>query len=721
MKDSKDPNRNSRPDDEEPKNETSPSNASSGNDKSGDDDLDFIVTEAHTQDHELVGGVTPPPAPPEEDLGIQSAADFMDDTARNAVSQPDPQPIGDSEVSAPPPPDYSYQEGPPPAGNESLQVSNDNMSSPDEPDRIKRLSDEEVREISMKMQQPQQKSDYLSEDEKFDLIKNLDKADDGSQQAKGFDNKPIVPPKKAARTSAEPPPPPPNPEEVPATRPQMAQRVRGVAYFTKSFIQITGEQELHEDDELTVNGRDYLLKPKRFSNKVLFGTLGPIAAVLIFWIAAMFVSDAGTGEGRVIGVVLDENQQPVLLGASVRFPDLGETYQANAQGLFKSEPLESGSMKVQFLFNNEVVGEDWVTVVDGQITTIALTPNLPESEPPPQASAPKEPAQVAQTTKEESSSAAKSAKSSSKSSDKKKSSSSKKAAAPQYAKLALEANVENAKLSVDGSVLGAGNLTYSKLEPGDHTYVVSKEGFEPAHGTFNLKAGKTKTLTVSLTPATAAAKRAVYDHEDFYQSALNNARQGDYQTALADLQEAIAKSPSYVDAYLERANLYEQQSMGQRAHDDYIRAAEILRFQRNYNESASAYNKAIAIDPKSVGGYLGRGSLYLERGEDIAALTDFDMVIRLDKRNVQGYIGLGEARYNQGSYKKAIDHFKDARSITPEDPAVHQYLMLAYLGEGNIKQVNKSYEKYLKYASEEEAARMKTDPEFSAVMRVIKD
>jgi len=708
LKESNEPNRNNRSDDEERKNQAFSPDPSPKDTQSDDDDLDFVVTEAHSQEHELVGGVSKPPATPEDDLGIQSAADLMDDTARNQTGKPEERPIGESHVASPPPPDYSYQANPA-QDTEDLKVSRDNMSPPTEPDRIKHLSEEQVREISQKMKQPSRQSEYLSEDEKLDLLKNLDNADDNSKPAKGFDNSPIVPPKKAAQASTEDPStPPPAPEDIPEVRPQMAQRVRGVAYFTKSFIQITGEQELHQDDELTINGRNYLLKPKKVSNKVLFGALGPLAAVLIFWVAAMFVSDANTGEGRVIGIVLDENQQPVLLGAAVRFPDVGKVYKANAQGFFKTDPMESGSMKVEFLYEDEVVGEDYATVVDGQITTIALIPNLPESEPPPQASAPQKPAQVAKAPQPGKSSADQTA-------------SSKKSSAPKWSKLALEANVNNAKLSVDGSVLGAGNLIYSRLKPGDHTYTVSKEGFEAAEGTFTLKAGETKSLAVFLVPATASAKRAVYNEQDFYHSAVNNLQLGNYQTALEDLDQAIAKSPSYVKAYTKRAGIYESQGKSQAAHDDYIRAAEILRFQRNFNESASVYNKAIEIDPESIGGYLGRGSLYLERGEDIAALTDFDMVVRLDKRNLQGHVGLGEVRYNQGSYKKAVKHFKDARSIAPKDPAIHQYLMLAYLGEGNIKQVNKSYEKYLKYASEEEANNMKTDPEFSAVMRVIKD
>lgn len=716
MKDSSDPNRHNRSDYPERPDQVPPDSAPEDI-QSGEDDLDFVVTEAHNQDHELVGGVTPPPKSTEDDLGIQSAADLMEKEAHRDSDTAKDIPIGESAVTAPPPPDYSYQQPP----QEELQVTRNNMEPPDEPDRIKRLSEEQLQEISQKMKLPSRKTDYLTEDEKFDLLRGLDQAD-GESHPKGFDNTPIVPPKKTAQDSTEPPAAPVVPEDVPEAKPPMARRVRGVAYFTKSFIQITGEQELHEDDELSVNGREYLLKRKRFSNKMLLATLGPIAALLIFWVGVLFVADVNTGEGRVVGVVVDDNQQPVLVGASVRFPDIDREFKANAQGFFKTDPMEAGSMRIEYLYDGEVVGRDYATVVDGQITTIVMTPNVPEQEPQAQTSPRRSTKQFAQTPPPVENSTASTEKSSSSTPARKETKTSPdKKSTPQYSKLTLIANVGNAKLAVDGSVLGAGNLTYSRIKPGKHSFAVSKEGFETATGSFTVNAGNTKSLQVELVPATAAAKRAVYDAKDFFLSAKNNLELGDYETALQDLDQAIAKSPSYADAYQARAAIYQSRGQLRPAHDDYIRAAEIMRFRGESSESISAYNKAIEIDPESVGGYLGRGNLFLEQGQDIAAITDFDMVVGLDKRNLQAHLGLGEARYSQGSYGKAIKHFKEARSLAPDDPTVHQYLMLAYLADGDIKQVNKSYEKYLKCASEEEAQKLKSDPEFSAVMRVIKE
>jgi len=93
----------------------------------------------------------------------------------------------------------------------------------------------------------------------------------------------------------------------------------------------------------------------------------------------------------------------------------------------------------------------------------------------------------------------------------------------------------------------------------------------------------------------------------------------------------------------------------------------------------------------------------------------------LNKRNLDGYLGLGKARYNQGYFKKAIKHFKDARSIDSENPTIHSHLMMCYYRTGDFKQVGKSYDKFLKYTSETEQQKMQSDPRFAPVLKVIKD
>jgi len=283
----------------------------------------------------------------------------------------------------------------------------------------------------------------------------------------------------------------------------------------------------------------------------------------------------------------------------------------------------------------------------------------------------------------------------------------------------LAANVDGARLALDGSVIGAGNLTYTKLKPGRHSYTVSKDGYQNVSGTIDLRAGQTGVIKVTLQKVAAEQKAARNTERDYYNSASRALESGDAQTAITDFTKALELSPSYAEAYDRRADAYCQIQNKASAYDDYLRAGEIHQSRKEHEKAFSSYQEALKLDPKNTAAYLRRGNLYLERNEAIAAIADFDQVVTLDKRNVDGYLGLGRARYNQGHFDKATKHFRDARSIDSDNPVIHQYLMLSHFGAGEIKEVQKDYDKFLKCATADQVRQMRADSRFAPVLRII--
>ena len=714
------------------------------NQNQNDDDLDFVVTEEDSHSPQFVG--TDSKASTEDDLGIETTADLMEQEAVSGRDdmdfgeEPAPFQSGADIPQAAQRPAESAPSGQPESSGEDVGFSRDNATPPEDPDRIERLSEDQVKAISAQMYQhhSEEPVNYLSEEEKMKLIQNLETVvPEAQDKQKGFDSAPIVPPKKktekpdkqSSATFEQPPveqqkpiPPTPTPTPLPeAPSPKMAKRVRGLAFFHKNFIQLTGGQELREDDELIVAGREYALRKKQLSNKMLIGVVAPIAAIIIFFIGVYFSKGADTGAGSIIGVVLDDQSMPYITGAKIRLPELGKTYETNAQGFFKTEPIKSGSQKIEYIIDGQVIATDYATVVDGKVTLITLRPaEYQESEIVEETPKPSPPTA---SREENQSSSSSNKKASTKSGSNNSGSKSKKSSSSQskFASLELAANVEGAKITVDGSVLGAGNLVYSKLKAGSHKYTVAKDGYQSVSGVITLSAGKTSRLEVQLPKATMAQKQQSNGEKEYYQAGSSDYDQGNYRGAVENLGEAIRLKPSYLAAYQKRADAYIALHYSDSAYADLVRAAEILAVNRDLNGSISTYNQAIELESKQVTAYLGRGNLYLRRGEEIAAITDFDMVVRLDKRNLQGYLGLGEARYNQGYYKKAAKHFRDARSVAPNDPEVHQYLMLSYLAAGDYKQVKKSYEDYAESVSAEELAQFRSDPQYGAVMKIVEE
>ena len=679
-----------------------------------DDDLEFVVTEAHQDSPELVGQEKPATGANDDDLGLQSTADLMENEANsNNSEQPEESrmvqgytPIGDSAPPLPPVSEYENNFEPSPI----TQPLSKQPPSPHWTEETK----------YKKPDTPAEEKDkppvYLSEAEKKDLISKIENTSPEPEE-KPFSNEPIQPPKKAHKPIA------PVEFESDLPKPAMAKKSRGLAYFYRNFIQLVGDLQLHENDELAVNERVYVLQEKKLSPKLLAVIATPVFLLILFLIGSQFIRDTGNGQGRIVGMVFDENDQPYLQEAIIRIPELDEAYKSNPQGFFKTDLLPAGSYTVEYIINNAVVGVDHLSIFDGDITTLMLVPqdNYSVEEEIP-ASKKTEPVTVSQTSRPTSpapSSAPPPKRESSNNTESSSKPSKNTSTTSKYAKLTLAANIEGARIKLDGSVLGAGNLTYSQLKPGQYTYTVSKEGYQTASGKITLSAGNNSKLTVQLKPMTTAQKEASYKETDFYYAAEAAYKEGDYTRAIEDLTKAIDLKNSYADAYLTRGEIYSQTGEREAAHDDFVRAAEILQFRKEINQAITAYNKAIEIDPKSITAHLGRANLYLNKGEEIAAIADYENVIDLDKRNTQAYYGLGEARFKQGYYKKAIKHFKDARSLDPDNPKVYQYLMLSYLGANDIKNVKKSFDKFKDVASDEEFKRMSTDSKYSAVMRVV--
>ena len=662
-----------------------------------DDDNEFVITEAHNQDPEFVGGHSGFPTT-DAGLEVQSTSDLVEDEAQNQSAATPSVPTDDAlsaEVSpigrtdAPLPPSIDDVAIGTPADDMTTspithhQISADDQSTPPAPpDEIPATSDQEQ---------------YLSDREKEEIIRKI-----GAGQ-------PVL----SATTNQ--PNKAPNPSTQPATpdlpSPEIAKRGRGIAWYYRNYIQITGSQKLYADDEIQISDRCYRLKPKKVRPGLIIGVGGGLFALLLVFIASLLVSNSDTGNGEIIGMALDDSGTPYVQGAIIRFPDLGVAVKSSPQGFFRSGEIPSGTYKMEYKIQNELVSEEYVTVVAGQVSTITLSPaplahNI-GAEAGVKTSAWKAPTAEVESPKKTSPSGAKST------SVKKKKTTSK------YAKLTLAANIEGAKLSLDGKVLGAGNMTYSRVKPGKHKYVVEADGYQSVSGVIDLKAGDKRKLSIELQPMATAQKEKSYSAEDYYYSGVANVKAGEPEVAVADFTKAIEEKPSYAEAYLARADVYSKVKDRAPAHDDYIRAAEIFRINKDFNHAITAYNSAIQVNKKSLTAYLGRGDLYLAKGQEIAAVADYDAAKKIDKKTAAAHFGLGRARFQLGNYKKAIKHFKEARSLDSKNPVVYQYLMLSYLAVENIKEVKKSFKKFTEVASKSEIERMATDNKYSAVLRAV--
>ncbi|MBC8000307.1 MAG: tetratricopeptide repeat protein, partial [Leptolyngbya sp.] len=79
--------------------------------------------------------------------------------------------------------------------------------------------------------------------------------------------------------------------------------------------------------------------------------------------------------------------------------------------------------------------------------------------------------------------------------------------------------------------------------------------------------------------------------------------------------------------------------------------------QGHYRESLSAFDQAIAIDPKFAAAYVRRGESLLELDDHKAAMANFSKAIQLVPTDWLSYKLRGRIYFEQNDYEKAISDF----------------------------------------------------------------
>ena len=480
---------------------------------------------------------------------------------------------------------------------------------------------------------------------------------------------------------------------------------------------------LSKHDELTLNGKQYGLQPKRIKPTYLYAASAVGFSVLLFIIASWFIKDGANGQGQVAGIVLDSNNQPYIQGASIRFPDLGKTIKSNAQGLFTSEGIPAGAHRIEYLVDGRVVGSDHATVLENGISMLALKPSTTKIDQKKSSSFASKPA----ASKNSSTTVRPNDLVNSENNENPSSLTSgdgiKKQPKPDPntpSAIVLASNIENAKFTLGGTILGLGNLKYSPLKPGTYKYEVNAAGYKAKSGTITLAVGETKTLELELEPLSETKKIVTISAEDHFEFGINSLKSEEYESAISDFNKALEQNPSYAQAVYNRGLAYQKLRKNAEAHDDFVKAAELFRMKKEYSSAVTSFNRALEANNKSTTALLGRGDLYLAKGEEIAALADFDTVLKMDKKSYQAYMGIGRARFQQSNFKLAVENFKNARTLSKNDPYLYQYLMLSYASLSDTKEVKKAYGRFQEIATENQRAALAKDKRFVVALELAK-
>ena len=171
-------------------------------------------------------------------------------------------------------------------------------------------------------------------------------------------------------------------------------------------------------------------------------------------------------------------------------------------------------------------------------------------------------------------------------------------------------------------------------------------GLEQARaGLAALESGDTEKAVTLLTEAIDSGELPDEQAHLFYTArGFARAADGDYQAAIDDYTQAMAKKPGYAPAAYDRGNAYFHMHQYEQAIADYSKALETnvgdIRslnnrgaawFKKGNLQSAMAnYSMAIAAAPDDSDLFLNRGKVYEALGDADKAREDFLQVKKLD-------------------------------------------------------------------------------------------
>ncbi len=98
----------------------------------------------------------------------------------------------------------------------------------------------------------------------------------------------------------------------------------------------------------------------------------------------------------------------------------------------------------------------------------------------------------------------------------------------------------------------------------------------------------------------------------------------------------------------------------------YCRQAEIFRRQHEYVQAEANCNEAIRFDPNCRHAYSLRGLVYLQSGENDAAIDDFTIVLELKGPTAELHALRGDAYARSGQFDEAVLDYRQSLQLQPD-------------------------------------------------------
>jgi tetratricopeptide (TPR) repeat protein len=108
----------------------------------------------------------------------------------------------------------------------------------------------------------------------------------------------------------------------------------------------------------------------------------------------------------------------------------------------------------------------------------------------------------------------------------------------------------------------------------------------------------------------------------------------------------------------------------------------------DYAGALEAVHSVLSIHTNDTANLFFRATIYAEQGRMASAIADFEAVIRAEPLFADAEIAMGELLYRTGEFNRALDHFRRARLLNPEDSQAQYMMYICLLLDGQQREAD---------------------------------
>lgn len=198
--------------------------------------------------------------------------------------------------------------------------------------------------------------------------------------------------------------------------------------------------------------------------------------------------------------------------------------------------------------------------------------------------------------------------------------------------------------------------------------------------------------------------------DDLVVSATVKAQQSDYTGAIADISQAIKRSPQEARLYLARAGYYGATGRNDAAVKDLSQAIQYDSSQeqaywlrgsyrlanRDPFGALEDFNQVIKLNPQNNRAYLMRATIHVSQTDYESAIADYSQIIRIDPKNALAYSQRGSMKFIQSDHKGAEADYSKLIDLNPKDTEAYDRRAHVRRYNGNPKGAIADYKSIIK-------------------------